>query len=130
MRMRGAARRIRKDDRPTRAQIGIGAVQCMVVERGEVVRYLQSPAVFILIGGAIVDGIVANFQKAVAVVAVDGELIGVETGAVILSIKGAIAGLKIEEALWIDHGDATPLPDAAQAAVGRRVQYSGEGKRT
>src|SRR4051812_30642797 len=124
---------IRKDGGAARTQVRVRAIELVVIERREIIHNLHAPAVLILIGGTVVDGVIPDLQEAVAVVAVDGKAIGVQAdglaGAIDVAVKSSIPGFKIEETLRIERGDTAALPDAAQAPVGRRVERAGESKR-
>src|SRR5439155_3393807 len=69
-----------------------------------------------------------NLQEAIAVVSLSLEPLRRHRDAIV-GIERAIAGFEVEISLRINRGNATALPDAAQAAVGRGVERAGNGER-
>ena len=120
---RDRSRRLGQHDIAARPQIRVRRRKGLLVEGCEIVDDLQSPSVDVLVcrsGG----GVERNLDERIAVIAVDGEALGVQS-----RIEIAVAGLEIHEPLRIKRKRSTPLPDAAVTTVGIGIEDGAGGER-
>ena len=120
--MTGDTRRIGQQDRRSGAEVRVRVVESLHIERNEIVRNLEAPAVDVLMsrpGGRVGH----DLHKRLVVVAVRRKAARVECR----STAATVARLEIKgTAIRLEGQSTAPLPDARKAVVRRRVQHAAQ----